>query len=838
MKRMTIGFGIDLGTTNSAIAVLRGIKPDVIANSKSGATFTPSVVWVDKRNTLRVGDDARQQLFGDDSENVSSEFKLQMGRGNQAVKIFPRSGREMLPEELSAEVLKELKLHVRVSTKEEIDAAVITVPAAFELPSCDATRKAAQLAGFRQCALLQEPIAAALAYGFQEQSDNVYWLVYDFGGGTFDAAVIQVRDGAISVVNHAGDNNLGGKNIDWDIVDKYLIPALTRKFKIAGFSRSNANINVKKAIAKLKYAAEASKIQVSKTEAPADIWIDNLCQDDTGEMIDFNYMLTPQELCNIIHPYILRTIDLCKKALEEKSLSGTNMQKILLVGGSSLFPWLQAQLQKELATKIDCSVDPMTVVAQGAAIFADTQKYESDPTQEKLDQGKFKIDLKYEPIGADTNPLIGGQIIHPQNKSLMGYTLEVREPHIQWRSGKITLDASGKFCMEIHAEKGRKNEYQFDLCDTRGTKVITSPDGFAYTVGVTITSAPMIHSIGVAMANNDMDIFIEKGAPLPANKRVVHKTVELCKAGQNGKVIKIPVVEGEHKRADRNRLIGSLVIPATKIKRDLPSGSEVEITIDIDESRLVTTSTFIPFLDQTFSDVIQLEMTSQSQKELVTDLDKEKTRLDSIRKDIATSNNPDVQQSLRKLEDEQVVSQTENLINAAGGNQDNLRPAQNRLLDLKAGIDEMEDALALPRTIKEAEGKLINTRELVNRKGTSEDKETFEMINSETQKAIKNTMGTIEMRCTLLRQRIEMLDSLYWDIELRGPEIWIYWLKEDLPSKRSLMTDQAMADDLFSQGERAININDLEGLKSSVRQLLRMVPREFQPVGWEGGTQR
>jgi len=842
MKRMTIGYGIDLGTTNSAVAVLRGIKPDVITNSKNGAAFTPSVVWIDKRNILHVGDDARQQLFGEDSENVVCEFKLQMGRGKEAIKKFPRSGREMLPEDLSAEVLKELKAHVRVSTKEEIDAAVITVPAAFDLSSCEATRKSAQLAGFRQYALLQEPIAAALAYGFQDESENVYWLVYDFGGGTFDAAVIQVCDGTVSVVNHAGNNNLGGKNIDWDIVDKYLIPALTQKYKLSDFSRSNVetNLNQKKAIAKLKYAAEAAKIQVSKTEAPSDIWIENLCQDNSGKMIDFEYKLTPQELQNVTLPYIIRTIDLCKKALAEKSLSGANIQKILMVGGSSLFPWLQARLQKELGVKIECSIDPMTVVAQGAAIFADTQKYESDPNKEKIEHDALKIDLTYEPIGADTNPMIGGRIIHPQNKSLQGYTLEIRESQIQWRSGKITLDASGKFCMEIHAEKGRKNEYQIDLCDASGTKVKTSPDGFPYTVGVTITSAPMIHSIGVAMANNEMDIFIEKGEPLPVTKRMVHKTVELCKNGQNGKAIKIPVVEGEYKRADRNRLIGNLEISATKIKRDLPAGSEVEITIEIDESRLVTTSAYIPFLDQTFSGVLALEMTTQKQEDLKAGLEEEKQRLEDIRKDTSVSSNSDVQNMLKKIEDEKIFSQTENLVNAAAGNQENLIPGQNRLLDLKASIDEIEDALAWPKAVQEANNSLVDTQDIVDKHGTVEDKKTFAIIKSEVQKAINNNMGTPEQRCHILKQRLDTLGSFRAEIVLRFPDIWIVWLREDLPTQKDLMTDQRQADDLFAQGERAINSGDIEGLKSAVRQLFRLLPPERRPKigGYDGDTLR
>ena len=257
MARTTIDYGIDLGTTNSSIAVLAGTVPEVVPN-KDGSVMTPSAIWFDKRGKQYVGKDAKARSL-DDEENAAVEFKLRMGENWR--KTFRRTGKQMLPEELSAEVLKSLKADVHTNKGEDIKAAVVTVPAAFELPQCEATRRAAVLAGFSLSPLLQEPVAAALAYGFQSASNKVFWLVYDFGGGTFDAAVIQVRDGVIQVVNQAGDNYLGGKNIDWDIVEKLLIPHLLRRRHLDDFNRTNSKW--RSAIAKLKYCAEEAKIQVS-----------------------------------------------------------------------------------------------------------------------------------------------------------------------------------------------------------------------------------------------------------------------------------------------------------------------------------------------------------------------------------------------------------------------------------------------------------------------------------------------------------------------------------------------------------------------------------------------
>ena len=368
MARTTIDYGIDLGTTNSTVALLAGTTPEVIPN-KDGSSITPSAIWFDKRGKMYVGREARAHHI-DDEQNAAVEFKLRMGQ--QWQKAFQRNGRKMLPEEMSAEILKSLKTDVHMSKGEDLTAAVITVPAAFELPQCEATRRAAELAGFVLSPLLQEPVAAALAYGFQSAANKVFWFVYDFGGGTFDAAVIQVRDGVIQVVNHAGDNYLGGKNIDWDIVEKLLIPNLKREHKLASFpdNRDTRDQRWKSALARLKYHAEEAKIQVSRTQQPVEIWIEGLCQDDRGEAIDFAYELQLAEMQRVTEPWITQSIDLCKKALQEKGLSGRDIEKVILVGGSSLFPWLQERVARELGTKLDLSVDPITVVARGAAVFA------------------------------------------------------------------------------------------------------------------------------------------------------------------------------------------------------------------------------------------------------------------------------------------------------------------------------------------------------------------------------------------------------------------------------------------------------------------------------------
>ena len=223
MTRATIDLGIDLGTTNSCIGLLKGAEVEIIRNN-DGQECTPSAVWIDRKDRLHVGQLPRSSTRPT-KKTLASNSSCKWARRTTHLSC---SQRNLKPEEMSAEVLKSLLNDARQRLNEEVQAAVITVPADFDLPQCDATRRAAQLAGLSHSPLLQEPVAAALAYGFQSDSDQVFWMVYDLGGGTFDAAVIQMRDGMFRVVNHGGDRHLGGKLIDWAIVEHLLVPAVLR----------------------------------------------------------------------------------------------------------------------------------------------------------------------------------------------------------------------------------------------------------------------------------------------------------------------------------------------------------------------------------------------------------------------------------------------------------------------------------------------------------------------------------------------------------------------------------------------------------------------------------
>ncbi len=456
--RTTVDFGIDLGTTNSCIALLKGTQTEVVRNDDE-RDYTPSAVWIDRKNRLHVGRKAKEQ-YDADEENACIEFKLQMGKSWG--KLFKRCGKVMKPQEMSAEVLKALLGDVRKRYSEDPHAAVITVPADFNLPECEATRKAAQLAGLSFSPLLLEPVAAALAYGFQTKSDKVFWLVYDLGGGTFDAAVLQVRDGMIRVVNHGGDKCLGGKLFDWEIVSQLLAPAVAREYRLTDFKRGLPRWAA--AFARLKLAAEEARIRVSREPSAR---IELQFADDKGQMIEFEHVLQRSEVERLIEPFILRTINICKKVLADKLLGPANIERVLLVGDPTFTLNLRQRLTDELGT-LDFSVDPMTVLARGAAIFAGTQPIEKSAVA--VSAGQLKLELEYQPVGADNTPLVGGRIVAATKQDFTGYTIEFADTEAipPWRSGKVRVEPHGVFATQLRAQVGRRNMFMIDLRDSAG----------------------------------------------------------------------------------------------------------------------------------------------------------------------------------------------------------------------------------------------------------------------------------------------------------------------------------------------------------------------------------
>lgn len=815
MSRSTVDFGIDLGTTNSAVAVLRGVDTEVIKNNEDADT-TPSAVWIDRRGRLRVGRAAKERDESD-PDNSAAEFKLRMGTAGQSVR-FAASSRDLTPEQLSAEVLKSLRTDVQQRLGEDIESAVVTVPAAFGMNACAATRNAATQAGLRFAPLLQEPTAAALSYGFQSAGEDERWLVYDLGGGTFDAAIVQLRDGELTVVNHRGDNYLGGKLIDWRIVENLLIPAVRTEFGMHDLARGIARWAP--VVNKLKLHAEKAKIQLSRAAA-ADIEVE--VEDLAGRRREFYHELRRSDVERLTEPLITRSVNLCRTALDEAGLTPNDIDKLILVGGPTLSPYLRDQLadpRQGLGIPVDISQDPMTVVARGAAIFAGTQRIPETSAPLAV-TGGFTVELQYPPVGPDREPLVVGRITSADDSSLDGFTVELvnaaaRPP---WRSGKIPLAETGVFTTALWADTGRANVFGLELTDGTGRRRELSPDTLGYTVGAVETQPPLIHTISAGLTDNAVVPLIERNTALPTRARKrLRTTVAVNRGAASAGLIRIPVLEGEYVRADRNRRIGRLDITANEINRSVPAGSDVELTLEIDASRIMTARAYVPYLDAEFENVIELQTESVPDiDDLRRNTEQELRRLTEVWQRHDAAGNPTSELLLDRIDREATVTDTQSLVDAAANDPDAATAADQRLRDLSAAIDEAEDELMWPTLVSEVEDMLEYARQSANRMAEDIYRREFDQHEVTVRTAIESREPE------LLRQRMAELAGLLRRMLDHTGELQAVLFRE-LSEHRSEMTDIAQADRLLGEGAIALQNYEFDRLRHINARLQHLLP--------------
>lgn len=828
MERATIDYGIDLGTTNSVVALFENGDVTIIPDQE-GRNMTPSAVHIDAHGRVIVGSAAKDRAF-DDPDNTATVFKREMGR--KATRRFKDTGRQLSPEELSAEVLKSLRADVRDQRGEELRVAVITVPADFELPQRAATKRAAELAGFAYCELLQEPIAAAMAYGYKPEDDDSYWLVYDFGGGTFDAAVIYREDGFPAVVAHAGDNHLGGSDIDRDIVIKKLLPALTDRangYRLPEFEPASAFWCVPSA--RMRAIAEQAKIRVCRTRRPEQVNVDNLCIDENGRPVDLACTLTPEDVRDLTAPYLARTLELCQRALADKSLKPQQIDRVLMVGGSTLNPFVRTEVAAQLGRPLGIKHNPMTVVAHGAAINARTRNY--DPS--RGDQGDlrevYQVSIKSNLTGEERQPVVRGIVGAPIGAASAGMTIEFIDEERGWRNGKTLLDSEGRFQTRLRAEPGVTHHFTVELCRADGTPVGCTPACIEYTsVDINVPDTPLSHSFGVGMADGRLDVLLAKGKPLPAKDTSLHVTARPLQARASSSQIVIPVFEGDNvARALRNRRIGAIVIGGESVPYDLTAGTEIEVTLAADQSGLLMVTAFIPTIEKMFEEVIQVDDSTPAADDLRRAFDAELERWRELADQVASVTEPRVRQAVELLEKQDWERRIRDRLRGEPGTTDR-DDADKWIRDFGIALDALQDALAWPSLVARAHQALQWARDLVRDHGTAEDRDLLTRVEPEVQRALEE--GSPE----LVQRRLTDLYQLGSRVLARLDEYWLYRFQE-LKKLLPQMRDPQLADRLVQQGDRAIAAGDREALKAAVAQLGGLVDTPIPPPGLdEGGT--
>lgn len=760
MAHIKIDYGIDLGTTNSAICRMEKGEPVIIKSDTQKDTL-PSCVSFNKKKSVRVGDGAYNNMKSDkrratkswysEASNTFIEFKRTMATDTKYYSSYME--RDFTSEELSSEVLKTLKSFV---TDENISSAVITVPAKFTVNQKTATIEAAKMAGFKHCELLQEPIAAAMAYGLSSDSKNGIWMVFDFGGGTFDAALLKVEDGIMQVFDTEGDNYLGGKNLDYAIVDKIIIPYLQENYSIDDYLSDNQKKEILRDA--MKTYAEDVKNQLSfKDHEDIISNLGELGEDEDGEEIELDITVTQEDAFNVMQPYFQKAVDICKTLLERNHLDSTHLDKLILVGGPTHCPLIRQMLKEQITPNVDTSIDPMTAVATGAALYATT--IDSEVSDENISFDTVKLEVGYEATSVETTEWISVKL--PSDSSQNNLFVEFVRNDRAWSSGKTEIDKNGNV-IEVNLIEGRPNSFEIVCYDNAGNSVPCFPSEITIIQGSKVGSAPLPYNIGIAIWNSfkERAVFkmargLEKNKPVPATGVVNDlKTSNQLRPGVDSDVITIPIYqvddfsEAENRPVALYEHVGDVVITGDEVDELIPMGSNVDITLKVDSSEQMKLEVHFPATDTSVDKPLDT-----SKKQSIEDAE------ERIKKGIV-----EAQRSLKKLKALGIstteIEQSLNQVKDEASNSSEKKMVLQHLKEVLRKIEDLEESTEWQRVEAELRAEFDNLEKAQEELGDDKSGQLVEQLRSQVDQAIrlKNVKVGLEI--------LEQVHSLFFHLTI------------------------------------------------------------------------
>jgi molecular chaperone DnaK len=828
MNNQNIQIGIDLGTTNSEVAANNKGQTEVVKNIFNDE-YTPSVFGVDKSKNKVVGKRAYERLYKDASEKEFSNNKAEIKRlmGTSDTVHFDRLDEDMTPEEISGEILKTLKEDVlRKYPGTPTTGVVITIPAYFSTLQAEATKRAGNIAGFKYVVLIQEPIAAAISYGFMN-AQNENWLVYDLGGGTFDVALISSKDGALSVLGHNGDNFLGGKDFDWVIVDKVIVPAILEKYKIEDFTRGSKKY--RSIFAKLKYYAESAKITLSQVDNIT-IEVDKIGEDDDGKEIYLTIPFNRKDFEKLIKPFVDKTIELSRETIVESGVKQSSITRIVFVGGPTMIPYIKERLEKDLKLEVDTSSDPLTVVARGACIYATSQKIPKEFLESKkaTDSSIKTLRLNYESLTAETEEILTG-VIEDLAEAGEDYFIQIQSEGGLFSGKKIKLK-NGKFIETVNLDKNKTTLFWIYLFDAEGNPIKTEPESFSITHGLSVSGAPISYSIGVGVVkrgfsgasfamSEEFEVIFEKNSVLPLKTTRTYKTLKPLVKGDKENALPIKIREGESNIPDQNQFICDLKVTGENIPYDLPEGTEISLTIEVNESREVKVEAFIPSIDLSFiGPRATIYAEDLSIEEMETQLKEQSDRAKKIEQSCTSEEKGKLQNLVQSLKSSLATAKSD---------EDEKRKSDKQLKDLKIRLDGLEKMKEFPQLKSEYEEKIKNVEEIIDEWSDQKEKTMYQdqlrVIKEEADLAVSKEDKV------MLSRSLEQLEELNHKALFSNPASWVYMFNK-IKETSHAWTSPKEAEYYMNKGQRALELGDVEELKRSVHNLMLLLPPSEQKM--------
>lgn len=825
-----IKYGIDLGTTNSAIAVIEKGESTIVKNQQNKDT-TPSCVQFRKQR-ISVGDRAYNQLNqdklialkkGESAEsNTFVEFKRTMGTDT---KYFSSDmAKDFLSEDLSAEVLKTLKSFPQ---EENFKSVVITIPAMFNDNQKAATQKAATLAGFSQVELLQEPIAAAMAYGIDEQVQDGKIIIFDFGGGTFDVCLVDIEEGIMQVKDTGGDNWLGGKNLDQAIVDEILLKNIEENFTIDSF----LNDESKKSLLKeaLKVVAEQIKINLSFSDSYDIISnIGDYPEDDNGDEIELDFSVSSEDLKKVLLPIFQKAVDITKDLLNRNNLDGNSISDLILVGGPTFSPVLRELISSQIR-KPNTKVDPMTVVARGAAVFATQFEVDASIKEEVKDNTKIQLDLSYESQSVEDEEMLVVKLDKHKTDGEIAEKIfvSVKRSDGGWESDKAELSETGDI-IDLNLRSGKPNVFEIFLSNDSGESLKCEPSEITILQGVKSGSATLPYSYGLELLgeNGKANFYaipgLEKNNTMPASgEKSGLPTQKDIRPGSDDH-INISIYQGEDAegtRASNQTWVSTVQLTGNDIGKLLPKNSEVNLFLEIVRDGIYKLSIDIPYLNDTIDKEFDVNKKQEGEND-----DWFAQQFDSIDLEIKQLEENNSSYDINRVEKlKNNISEIKNQYNSRKNDADVRMQTRDNLRKQFQELDNIENESAWPaaeESLKEAFYKLEDKVKNSDNSKLTHAKDRFK-IQLEKVLSLRDVAKAKELEKEISSLLFVMVEDEH------GIELWIailYDYHNDFDSHSWIDKSKARSILDSAMKEAASNPN-VDRIKNQVHQLFQLLPK-------------
>jgi len=587
--------------------------------------------------------------------------------------------------------------------------------------------------------------------------------VFDLGGGTLDVSLLETVDGRLRVLDHAGDNFLGGKDMDGALVD-WAAAALGR-CGAGDVLGDRASARGRGALARLRAACEQAKIELSRaTRAP--IVVSDPAGDGGGEL---ELEISRDELDVLTAPFVDRSLAAVRILLAKNQRSAGDVARVVLVGGPTLMPGLRARVGEMFGGRIAAGVDPMTIVARGAALYAGSVGLDATPAARvPAPPSGLAVRIEHPSVTADLEPFVVGRCLLASGQTLPE-RVRIERDDGGWTGADAKLSSEGSFVVQVRLDRSRRNGFRVRAFDRGGAEVKLASSTFAIVHGVSIGDPPLARAIGVARADDSTQIYFKKGTPLPARRTFAHQTIRPIAAGSDDDALAVPIVQGESVRAHRNRLIGMLHLRG--VTSDLPAGSRIEVTLELDRSGQLATRADVPGTGQTFQDVAFVLVPTATVETSARELSSTNRRAADVQQRTFQLGVPAAVQAIAEVS--ALLAEADRALPAArAGDLDAGQKLHRLLMDANTALDDAEALLEWPDLDDEARRCKLTHTPMVAQWGTPAEQQLYEQeLEAAGRARRRNDAAELELhldamralgRAAYCRDPRSMADAIDW----------------------------------------------------------------------------